>query len=86
MIKILMALLLGYNVYPTTAKIVEFDDKSNAVICESATEIQYKFYGIEDYEIGDCVSMIVSDNGTENTNDDIVLVSRYSSWSLSSRN
>lgn len=70
------------NRYALTTKVVEFDFDEDAVICEDCNGNLWAFYGIEDWDIGDCASLVMNDNGTEIIYDDIIENVRYSAWEL----
>ena len=70
------------SIYPETARIVELNYDEDIVIVETFTGFLFSFYGCEDWSIGDCCSMIMSDNGTETMLDDQVIVAEYSGWGL----
>lgn len=66
------------NYYPQTAVIVDFDRKHDAVTVRTSVGWLYQFYGIEDYEIGDMVSLIMDNMDTENTIfDDVIIDVQY---------
>ena len=57
--------------------ITEIEPETDTVICEDSTGNIWDFQGIEDYEIGDQVSCILTDNGTPTIYDDEILSVRY---------
>lgn len=67
--------------YPQTMVVVHINEYIDSVTIETATGYQYSFWGIEDYQIGDVVSVTMNDNATENdiTDDKIVEV-RFSGY------
>ena len=68
------------HLYPLTARVIGIYADSDIVLVDTATGISYKFYGIEDYECNDIVSMIMDDNGTESVYDDKIVEVRYSGF------
>ena len=79
MLGILLAILMGCQVYPKTAFVVDVDRNLNIVTAMDVNGYKWQFTDCDDWQIGDGVSMIVSDNGTEIVTDDVVLSVRYSS-------
>lgn len=57
------------NFYPTTGIVTEIDMASDAVYWSDGIN-RWCFYGVEDWMIGDGVSAIMSDEGTELVYDD----------------
>lgn len=68
------------NTYPDTGLVYEVNEKENTVsyICQNGN--CFAFYGVEDWVVGDLVSVIMDDNGTPEVADDIILNCRYSGW------
>ena len=64
--------------YPTTAKVVKVNRKTDTVTVRDYSGHKWKFRGCEDYSKGDVVSMLMDSNGTEIVTDDIILQVRYS--------
>ena len=78
-IKIAALLMAGtISIYPNAGVIESVDEKTDTFrIVDDAGDI-WKMYGIEDFQVGDNVAMIMDSNGTEDTiYDDIVLSVRY---------
>jgi len=73
------------SVYPATGAVVEFDFDEDIVAVEDAAGLIWEFYGVEDYQLGDLVSLLMEDNGTESIFDDKVIDARYSGFSRFSR-
>lgn len=67
--------------YPTCGIIVENDERSETVTVEDFNGNHWQFNGVEDWLVGDIVSMIMSDNGTPDSiyDDEIVMV-KYSGY------
>ena len=66
--------------YALTCKVVEIDRNKDVVTMEDSTGHCWEFYGIEDWEINDCVSAIMNDCGTASILDDKIVSVRYSNW------
>lgn len=69
-----------FGLYPASGYVVEIEPECDTVIVETANGHLWGFYGIEDWEIGDGCSMLMSDNGTENITDDVILSVRYNGF------
>ena len=73
----LIACLMG-SLYPRTAFVSELNYAEDVVTVTDCVGYDWQFYGCEDWEVGDMVSMIMSDNGTPNNiKDDIIVDCRY---------
>ena len=70
------------NEYPMTCKVVEVNKNDNTVSAIDAVGNEWVWNGVEDWQFGDCVSMIMDDNGTDEIYDDIIVSVRYSAWGL----
>ena len=79
LLKIAALVLAGVtSIYPNAGRIESVDEKADTFrIVDDAGDI-WEMYGIEDFQVGDNVAMIMDTNGTENwIYDDIVLSVRY---------
>ena len=79
LLKIAALLIAGtISIYPNAGRIESVDEKTDTFrIVDDAGDI-WEMYGIEDFQVGDNVAMIMDTNGTENwIYDDIVLSVRY---------
>ncbi len=79
LLKIAALLIAGtISIYPNAGRIESVDEKTDTFrIVDDAGDI-WEMYGIEDFQVGDYVGMIMDSNGTEDTiYDDIVLSVRY---------
>ena len=79
LLKIAALLIAGtISIYPNAGRIESVDEKTDTFrIVDDAGDI-WEMYGIEDFQVGDNVAMIMDTNGTENTiYDDIILSVRY---------
>jgi len=70
------------GIYPMTAKVIDVNYITDIVTVENFTGFTFSFYGCEDWQIGDCCSLIMDDNGTELIYDDCILQVRYGGWEL----
>lgn len=70
------------NYYALTAIIVEVDIDNDLVTVEDSTGNRWQFYGVEDWEVNDCASLLMWDNGTEYVTDDEIHSARYNAWGL----
>lgn len=69
------------NTYPHTAQVVGLNHRTDTVIIKTATGIFYSFSGIEDYMIGDLVSLTMDNSATpDNIVDDVIVEVRYSGY------
>ena len=68
--------------YPMTARVMEVNYTEDTVTVMTSTGHLFAFYGCEDWQEGDCASLIMEDNGTENITDDEIVQARYSAWIL----
>ena len=68
------------ELYPLTARIVSIDRDGDNVLIATASGVTYAFYGVEDYDVNDYVSIIMNDNGTPSIYDDIIVSVRYSGF------
>lgn len=70
------------NLYALTTVVVEVDRDNDTVTCEDDTGNLWEFYGVEDWKIGDCASLLMNDQGTPSIYDDAIEGARYSAWTL----
>ena len=70
------------NTYANTACVIALSPGTDTVIVEDYSGNLWAFYGCEDWQIGDCVSLVMDDAGTEEIYDDEILSVRYSGWTL----
>ena len=71
----------GY--YPLTAVVVDLDYNEDVLVLEDGAELVWEFEGIEDFEIGDIVSLLMWDNNTpDSIYDDVILLVYYSGFSI----
>lgn len=70
------------ELYPKTARVVEVNHEEDTVTVETFNGFLFVFDVCEDYCEGDCVSLIMEDNGTELVYDDEIVKAQYSAWTL----
>lgn len=68
--------------YPKTVIVVELDEENDMVITEDAVGFIWEFYGVEDFEVGDMVSLLMFDCGTELIFDDEVIDAVFSGYTV----
>ena len=72
---------LSPNYYPASGIVTGFDNGNDLVIYEDFEGNVWDFPGIEDWEEGDRVALIMDNNGTpDNIYDDLPVVWRYIGW------
>ena len=77
-----IALTACADLYPETAKVVELDYEADTVTVETFMGFLFMFEGCEDYFEGDCISLIMEDNGTELIYDDKIVMAQFCGWEL----
>lgn len=68
--------------YANTGVVMAISTGTDTVVVEDYNGNLWAFYGVEDWQEGDCVSLVMSDAGTEEIYDDEILSVRYSGWTL----
>lgn len=68
--------------YAMTAIVIKTDRNSDMVTIKDSNGNKWQFCGVEDWEVNDCVSLIMYDNGTRQISDDTIVSVRYNSWNL----
>lgn len=68
--------------YAMTAIVIKTDRNSDIVTIKDANGNEWQFTGVEDWEVNDCASLIMCDNGTPQIFDDIIVSVRYNSWEI----
>ena len=68
------------NLYPNTAIVVALDGYEDLVICVDGAGVEWIFEGVEDWMVGDIVSLLMFDNFTENIRDDVIMVAYYGGY------
>lgn len=70
------------NYYALTTLVVKVDRENDTVTCLDSVGNTWQFYGAEDWQEGDCASLLMYDNGTESITDDEIHSARYNAWGL----
>ena len=65
------------NLYPRTARVYEIDRDADLVTVIDAAGFLWEFYGVEDWEVDDLVSLLMFDNGTKTIFDDEIIKAYY---------
>lgn len=68
--------------YALTTCVVEVDRDNDIVTCEDSNGNLWEFYGCEDWQEGDCASLLMNSKGTTSIKDDEIIGARYNSWEL----
>mgnify|MGYP006916172026 CR=1 FL=1 len=68
--------------YALATVVVEIDRDNDTVICEDSNGNLWEFYGCEDWQEGDCASLLMNSKGTPSIYDDAIEGARYSAWTL----
>lgn len=79
---LLMVITAPNHFYALTTQVVEIDKVNDVVTVEDCNGNLWTFEGTEDWEIGDCASLIMVDNGTKTIEDDVIVSTEYSNWIL----
>lgn len=74
---------ISNSYYALTAQVVEVDRDNDIVTCEDSNSNLWEFYGCEDWQEGDCASLLMDTCGTENIYDDEICGTTYGTWDLS---
>lgn len=68
--------------YALTTRVEDISEAADLVLVKDSNGNLWTFRGAEDWQIGDCASLLMRNNGTENIKDDEIISARYSSWDL----
>lgn len=71
------------NYYALTAIVINVDYENDIVSAQDYNGNVWTFEGAADWMKDDCVSMVISDRGTDKIFDDRVVSVRFNSWNLS---
>lgn len=74
---IIASIIISVSCYTTCGIVTSIDDENNIVEITDFNGEIWVYEGVEDYLIGDAVSMLMNNNGTENIYDDIIINIRY---------
>ena len=66
------------NFYALTAQVIDIDYLKDEVICADYDGNIWSFFGSEDWQINDFVSLLMDNNNTPMIYDDIIMSARYS--------
>ena len=77
-----IALTASADLYPETAKVVEVNYDEDLVTVETFNGFLFAFEGCEDWQEGDCASLIMENNSTEKVFDDEIVMAQYGAWDL----
>lgn len=83
LILVLIVMLAGCTSgksYALATIVTDIDRESDIVTVEDFNGNSWTFYGVEDWQIGDCAALMMNDNGTEKIMDDTIESARYSGW------
>lgn len=70
------------ELYPETARVRCVNYDTDTVTVETFTGFLFVFEGCEDWQAGDCCSLIMEDNGTASVYDDEIIMAQYGGWEL----
>lgn len=65
------------SLYPTVCVVTDLDYENDLVIIEDCTGNLWVFEGIEDWDLGDIVGLIMNDMETPTIEDDEIVMMRY---------
>ena len=68
--------------YAMTCKVVEIDHEKDLVTVVDSNGFEWTWEGVEDWQIGDCASLLMNDSGTDEIFDDVILSMRFNGWGL----
>ena len=68
------------GMYAKTTIVIDVNYASDLVFVKDFNNNVWAFFGCEDWEVGDFCSLLMDNNDTEITTDDIILDARYSGW------
>ena len=66
------------DTYVRRAQVMSIDDEKDVVACVDTVGNVWEFYGVEDWQEGDIVTLTMNNKGTENIYDDEIIAARYS--------
>jgi len=68
------------HLYPATMLVLEIDRSSDTVLMATESGHAYAFYGVEDYEVDDILSVLMFDSFSPYVQDDRVITVQYSGF------
>lgn len=69
---------MGFYTLNTVA--VDVNEETNTAVCVDFNGNEWSFEGIEDYNNGDYITMLMCDNGTPIIYDDVICATHYDGW------
>ena len=77
MIKAMLVASIIGALYPETMVVTNLNTENDIVTMETSTGFIYEMDGVDDYMVGDLVSLIMDDNGTADIRDDRIVSAQY---------
>lgn len=71
--------------YALTTQVIVVDRTGDLVYAQDFNGMVWSFYGTEDWEIGDCCSLLMDSMDTAIIYDDQIINARYSAWEFERR-
>lgn len=71
---------LDNEYYAETGIVTQVSTTSDLVVFQTQNGNLFSFYGADDYEVNDMVSVIMDSNGTDEVKDDRVINAKYSGY------
>ena len=68
--------------YALTACVVEIDKDADVVTFEDYNGNLWTLEGVEDWEMGDCASLLMNNQATAQIEDDVIRSAHYEGWTL----
>lgn len=69
-----------YKGYYAKTAVVTAIEPENTIYCTDCHRMEWVFQSSDGWYLGDIVSMLMYDNGTEDENDDIIILTEYGGW------
>ena len=70
------------ELYALETIVRKVDRESDIVTCEDSNGNLWEFYGCEDWQEGDCASLLMNDQGTPTICDDVIRGATCARWTL----
>ena len=82
-LEMILSVILALGIYPAAGEVIGTDAVDNIVYVETVDGNTWDFEadGVEDWLIGDKCALIFFDNGTEEIEDDMIVMARYIGFS-----
>jgi len=68
---------INVNIYPTTMVVTDINYQEDYITLTDCNGESWEWSGVEDWQVNDMASCLLSDNGTHNIYDDQILEIRY---------